>query len=68
MNQEIIQFQILRSAFYMQHNIIRSCHVAVEKSVELIKRNYWFPNMKKSIREYIDNCLTCISFSHTNSC
>jgi transposase InsO family protein len=38
-------------------------HVGVVKTLELLQRCYWFPNMSKIIKEYISNCLKCITYS-----
>lgn len=35
-------------------------HFAVEKTEALIKRNYWFPNMRNTIEKIIQNCINCI--------
>lgn len=49
----------------MINNIIRVyhdelAHCGIEKTVEGIKSNYWFPSMKKKVSEYINNCITCL--------
>lgn len=38
-------------------------HLAFEKTYDNIKRSYWFPDMIQKVKEYISNCLKCISFS-----
>lgn len=35
-------------------------HVGSEKTYQSISANYWFPSMRGKIRNYIDNCLTCL--------
>lgn len=52
----------------MVSNVIRTCHdnfghVGTEKTCEIIKRTYWFPQMHKTVKEYINNCLKCTTFS-----
>jgi len=52
----------------MRDNIIRASHddmghIGVERTVELIKRVYWFPKLKEYVKKYIENCLKCIVFS-----
>ncbi|KAL3204195.1 hypothetical protein MRX96_041367 [Rhipicephalus microplus] len=34
-------------------------HLGVEKTRDLIQRKYWWPSMRKDIREYVDSCHTC---------
>lgn len=38
-------------------------HVGVVKTIELIMRTYWFPKLKRKVRQHIDNCLKCIEFN-----
>lgn len=38
-------------------------HVGENKTCELIMRTYWFPHLKQKIKNYISNCLKCISYS-----
>lgn len=64
-NKNKIQFYVPRS---MEQNVIRTYHdevghVGENKTSELIARTYWFPNMKEKIKQYILNCLKCISYS-----
>lgn len=54
--------------FSMRTNVIRTCHddvghVGIDKTVELIKRFYWFPKLKLEVVNHIQNCLKCIEFS-----
>lgn len=51
----------------MVSNVIRNYHdaighVGIDKTRELILRSYWFPKMRSRIKDYINNCLTCISY------
>lgn len=52
----------------MISNVIRSAHddmahVGIDKTCEIILQTYWFPNLKACVREYISNCLKCITYS-----
>lgn len=38
-------------------------HYSVEKTVNNIMRNYWFPKLRTKVEIYIKNCLKCIAFS-----
>ncbi|BAE56502.1 unnamed protein product [Aspergillus oryzae RIB40] len=53
--------QKLRNMIIQEHhdNPTRG-HFGVEKTSEQIARNYYFPNMAKQVRKYIDKCETCI--------
>lgn len=52
----------------MENHIFRKYHdelghFGVDKTVESILNNYWFPNFKEKAKIYISNCLKCIAFS-----
>lgn len=52
----------------MVNNVIRLSHdekghVGIDKTVFNILQNYWFTNLKMKIKDYIDNCLVCLSHS-----
>jgi len=38
-------------------------HVGVEKTVQGITDHYWFPNLKYKVKQYIKNCVKCLSYS-----
>lgn len=46
---------------YTYHNEMG--HFGVEKTLELIKQTYWFPDIKSKIKQHITNCLKCIEFN-----
>ncbi|GFS95712.1 retrovirus-related Pol polyprotein from transposon gypsy [Trichonephila clavipes] len=49
----------------MQVNVIKTVHsfrhFAVTKTEELVRRDYYFPNMRKCVENVIKNCVECIS-------
>lgn len=49
-------------------NVIKTCHddighLGIDKTVGLITNTYWFPNLRKTVRNYIQNCLKCLVYS-----
>lgn len=38
-------------------------HFGIEKTCDIISKNYWFPNLRDKVKIYIANCLKCIAFS-----
>lgn len=52
----------------MQYDIIRKNHekghFSIEKTEELINREYFIEDVKRKIRKVIDNCIECILISH----
>ena len=52
----------------MENNIIRLIHekighMGVDKTVNQIKNNYFFPKLRQKVNNYIKNCTTCIFYS-----
>lgn len=35
-------------------------HFAYDKTVERVKKSYWFPKMNRFIKKYINSCLSCL--------
>lgn len=48
---------IRRHIIQIYHDSLK--HFGWEKTLEKIREQFWFPNMAKSTRRYVDNCLTC---------
>ncbi|KMQ88500.1 hypothetical protein RF55_12002 [Lasius niger] len=49
----------------MVNNIVRIyhdniAHCGVEKTIQGINANYWFPSIRKRVVDHIDNCITCL--------
>lgn len=48
----------------MRNEVIKRAHemghFASRKTIEQIQQNYFFDNMEKHVKSYINNCLTCI--------
>ncbi|EFN72529.1 Pro-Pol polyprotein, partial [Camponotus floridanus] len=38
-------------------------HVGIDKTIHGILSHYWFPCLKLRVKEYIENCVKCLSFS-----
>lgn len=48
--------------------MLRTCHDEVghcgkDKTIDLLKKTYWFPDMHKFVNEYIQSCLKCICYN-----
>lgn len=51
----------------MEKHIIRKYHdelghLGIEKTSDIILKNYWFPNLRSKVKTHIANCLKCIAF------
>ncbi|KAL3199705.1 hypothetical protein MRX96_043840 [Rhipicephalus microplus] len=49
----IIPAAIRSSVMIVSHD--SNGHLGVEKTRDLIQRKYWWPSMRKDIREYVDS-------------
>lgn len=52
----------------MTQGMIRICHdevghVGPEKTINLISKTYWFPGMRARVKDYISNCVKCLTYS-----
>src|SRR6266516_2204659 len=43
----------------MVHDDPLSGHFGVQKTLELLARCWWWPGMKKSVKEYVETCFIC---------
>jgi len=41
------------------HDIHSAGHIGIDKTYELVARNYFWPNMSKDVRKYVDTCNGC---------
>ena len=48
----------------MQVEVVKNCHAlghfSVAKTEDLVKRDYYFPNLKKCVETVVKNCIECI--------
>lgn len=42
-----------------EHDSRVAGHFGQDKTIELVKRNFWWPRMKRTIIEYVQSCLPC---------
>ena len=50
---------IIATLLKMAHDVPSSGHFGIEKTLEKVARNYFWPGMKKSVQNYIKNCDSC---------
>jgi len=41
------------------HDLVDVGHLGQHRMLELLKRTYWWPGLKKDIRKYIQGCFKC---------
>ena len=48
------------------HNSLIARHPGYEKTLDLLQRNYYWPGMATTVKEYITRCDTCQRFKRSN--
>lgn len=52
---EALQREVISS----EHDTRVAGHMGMDKTLELITRNFWWPNIESTVREYVRGCLDC---------
>ena len=52
-------------------NIVRYCHdeqghFGLEKTLSIVRENYWFKGMRKFISKYVRSCLNCLYYKSSS--
>ena len=55
----IVPSSLKASILYSFHDTPTNGHQGVDKTLEKLKRFYWWPNMKNDVTNYISSCKTC---------
>jgi len=55
LNNKKIKEEILKE----NHNLADVGHPEQHKMLELIKRTYWWPGLKKDVKKYVQGCFKC---------
>jgi len=54
-NSKKIREEILEE----NHNLVDVGHPGQQRMLELIKRNYWWPEIEEDVKKYIQECFKC---------
>ena len=50
----------------LRFNVVRYCHkqghFGLEKTLNILRENYWFKGMRKFISKYARSCLNCLYY------
>ncbi|XP_011858461.1 PREDICTED: uncharacterized protein K02A2.6-like [Vollenhovia emeryi] len=57
----VIPESMINKIIHIYHDEMSHC--GFEKTVQGILSHYWFHSLRKKVRNYIDNCLTCLLFN-----
>ena len=55
LNDEKLRVEIIR----LHHDLLIAGHGGQWKMVELVTRNYWWPEVTKEIKQYLEGCDQC---------
>jgi transposase InsO family protein len=58
-HQIVVPRTLIRAVIKENHNPVYVAHPGIKRTYELISLNYWWPGMRQSIQEYIQNCDSC---------
>lgn len=59
----VVPEKMINSIIKVYHNDMG--HVGIDKTMHGIMGHYWFPCLKLRVRQYIENCVKCLSYSIT---
>src|ERR1700694_3651179 len=51
--------ELRQEVFFSEHGTKVAGHMGMDKTLELIARNLWWPNLEESVREYVGSCHDC---------
>jgi RNase H-like domain found in reverse transcriptase/Reverse transcriptase (RNA-dependent DNA polymerase)/Integrase zinc binding domain/gag-polyprotein putative aspartyl protease len=51
--------QLRQDILYWHHDVPWCAHLGIGKTLELVKRQFWWPKMDIDIKHYIDTCYKC---------
>ena len=57
----VIPKQIRAALLYQYHDGILGGHLSTRKTLSRIKRKYYWPKMKKEVKEWSKDCKTCLT-------
>ena len=44
---------------WKNHDLVDMRHLRQQRMMELLKRNYWWPGLKKDVKKYMQGCVKC---------
>lgn len=54
----VVPESMIKSVLKIHHDNMAHCDL--DKTYKGLYASYWFPSMRKRVRDYIDNCVTCL--------
>jgi len=50
---------LIRQMLESEHDTKVTGHMGQDKTIELIRHNFWWPQMKEQITDFVRSCLQC---------
>jgi hypothetical protein len=50
-----------RGVIYFHHDLPSTGHPGISNTLMLVARDYWWPSMRKDIKEYVKGCAICLA-------
>jgi hypothetical protein len=47
-----VRLQVLRA----KHDVLATCHFGFNNTMELVSRDYWWPQLWKYVKEFVGSC------------
>ncbi|KAJ2984544.1 hypothetical protein NUW58_g6005 [Xylaria curta] len=54
-----VPLALQREVLESEHDTRVAGHMGMDKTAELVTRNFWWPNLENMVREYVRGCLEC---------
>jgi hypothetical protein len=51
--------QLREDILYWHHDVPWCAHLGVAKTLEMVKRQFWWPKMDQDIKKYVETCYKC---------
>lgn len=58
-NRLWVPIALQREIMESEHDTRIAGHMGMDKTMELVTRNFWWPNLEDTVREYVRGCLEC---------
>ena len=51
--------QLRQDVLYWHHDVPWCAHMGIHKTLEMVKRQFWWPNLNSDVTKYIQSCYKC---------
>ena len=58
-SQIVIPSALIPQVLAQIHDTVESCHPGVDRSVRVALSRYWWPSLRRDVRQYVGKCVSC---------